>query len=181
MDKNIQLDAQTKKIIELVQQLRKIDSDEFKDHLEQVRNSSDIQIIPYLVELLAEEKIEEEKKKAILELVMDIKHPEAAKLLTQGVKYLRGTAELQPYLAALWQNSLSFADDLELYVEFVLTTDYLTAYDAFTIIENSAGDASPKAIASAIGTLTKGLDTQDESKKPMVMELIKVLKEFESL
>lgn len=178
MDKNIQLDAQIKKIVELVQQLRKIDSEEFKEHLDQVRESSDIQIIPYLVELLAEENFEESKKVAILELVMDIKHPEAAKLLVDGVRYLRGSAELQPYLAALWQNSLSFADDLELFVDIVLTTDYLTAYDAFTIIENSAGDAGVQAISRSIETLNREMDAQDESKRPMVKELVKVLQGF---
>lgn len=179
MDKsNIHLDSQIKKIIELVQQLRKIDVEEFKEHIDRVRESSDILIIPYLVELLADDSVEDEKKEAIYSLVMDIKHPEAARLLSSSIKCLRGRTELQPYLAALWQNSLSFADDLDLFVEIVLTSDYMTAYDAFTVIENSAHDATPESIEIAIATLKNGLNTQDESKKPMVAELINVLSDF---
>ena len=181
MDLNIQLDEQVKKLLELIQQMRKVDIEEFNEHIEQIRQSSDIQIIPYLVELLADETIEEEKKDAIYSLIMDVKHPESAKLLAKGVKYLKGKPELQPYLAALWQNSLSFADEFELFVELVLSEDYLAAYDAFTIIENSASDATAAAVESAITKLNKGLDSQCEEKKAMVTELINVLEDVKKL
>jgi hypothetical protein len=178
MDNNFKIDEQIKKIVELVQQLRKIEIDEFKEHIENLRNSTDIGVIPFLVELLADPNVEDEKKEVILALVMDVKHPDAVKMLAQGVTLLRGTDELQPYLAALWQNSLTFEAYLDLFVDIVLTADYLTAYDAFTIIENAAGEADAKALELAISTLKDGISLQDESKKPMVAELIHMLEEF---
>jgi hypothetical protein len=60
----------------------------------------------------------------------------------------------------------------------VLTTDYLTAYDAFTVIENSGSDASVEVLDAAILKLKNGYETEVESKKPMILELVKVLEEF---
>lgn len=181
MDKNIQLDNEIKKLLELVQQLRKIDNEEFKAHIEEVRNSSDIQIIPFLVELLAEENFDEEKKEVILTLIMDIKHNDAPKMLVAGIDKLKGTDMLQPYLAALWQNSLSFTPYIDRFVDIVLTSDYLTAYDAFTIIENSCSDATDEALDAAILKLKKGYPDEDDSKKPMILELIKVIEDIKQL
>ncbi|WP_320053009.1 hypothetical protein [uncultured Acetobacteroides sp.] len=181
MDKNIQLDNEIKKLLELVQQLRKEDNEAFKEHIEQVRTSSDIQIIPFLVELLADEKVDEEKKEAILSLIMDIKHQDAPKLLVQGIAYLKGTDQLQPYLSALWQNSLSFAPYMDKFVDIALTADYLTAYDAFTVIENSCSDATVEMLDAAILKLKSGYATEDESKRPMIQELIKVLEDIKVL
>lgn len=178
MDKNIQLDTEIKKLLELTQQLRKEDNESFKEHIEEVRNSSDMQIIPYLAEMLADEKVDEEKKVEILSLVMDVKHPDAPKLLVKGLEYVRGTDQLQPYLSALWQNALSFAPYMDTFVDIVLTTDYLTAYDAFTVIENSGSDASVEVLDAAILKLKNGYETEIESKKPMILELVKVLEEF---
>lgn len=180
MDKNIQLDNEIKKLLELVQQLRKEDNEAFKEHIEQVRTSSDIQIIPFLVELLADEKVDEEKKEAILSLIMDIKHQDAPKLLVLGIDKLRGTDQLQPYLSALWQNSLSFAPYMDTFVDIALTADYLTAYDAFTVIENSCSDAPVEVLDTAILKLKNGYASEDESKKPMIQELIKVLEDIKT-
>lgn len=181
MDKNIQLDNEIKKLLELVQQLRKEDNEAFKEHIEQVRNSSDIQIIPFLVELLAEESFSEEKKEVILALVMDIKQHEAPRLLVQGIDKLRGTDQLQPYISALWQNSLSFAPYIDTFVDIALSADYLTAYDAFTVIENSCSDATVEVLNAAILKLKNGYAAEDESKKPMILELIKVLEDIKTL
>ena len=181
MDKNIQLDNEIKKLLELVQQLRKEDNEAFKEHIEQIRTSSDIQIIPFLVELLAEERVDDEKKEAILTLIMDIKHHDAPKLLVQGIEKLKGTDQLQPYLSALWQNSLSFAPYIDTFVDIALTADYLTAYDAFTVIENSCSEASDETLDAAILKLKNGYAAEDESKKPMILELIKVLEDIKAL
>lgn len=178
MENNFQLDSQIKKLLELVQQLRKTDNEAFASYLEEVRSSSDIQIIPFLVELLGEATFADEKKEAILSLIMDIKHPDAPALLVKGVTHLKGTDSLQPYLSALWQNSLSFAPYLDTFVDIALTADYLTAYDAFTIIENSGGDATEEVREAAIVKLKNGYASEDESKKPMILELIKVLEDF---
>jgi hypothetical protein len=181
MDKNIQLDNEIKKLLELVQQLRKEDNEAFKEHMEQMRTSADIQVIPFLVELLAEDAVAEEKKEAILSLIMDIKHQDAPKLLVQGIDKLRGTDLLQPYLSALWQNSLSFAPYMDTFVDIALTADYLTAYDAFTVIENSCSDTPVEVLDAAILKLKSGYATEDESKKPMIQELIKVLEDIKAL
>ncbi|RLD93811.1 MAG: hypothetical protein DRJ13_15385, partial [Bacteroidetes bacterium] len=81
-------------------------------------------------------------------------------------------------VAACWQNGLSYGKHIATFVDVVVSGDYSTAVEAFTVIEEAVGDLEQEEQKALLRSLKSKLQEVDEQKKTLFVELIKVIESY---
>ncbi len=145
--------------------------------LRKIRGAGNIGYIPELLKLLHKTANELLRKELVL-FIADIRDPRVipfilAGLKDPGLKDARGSI-----ISACWQSGLDYSQDLGLFVKLFFEGDYVTALEAFTVIEEAAAvDLSPEELKKVLVEVQKRLKKVDEEKKPLALELERLLHE----
>ena len=74
---------------------------------------------------------------AVIALVRDLKSQPAVAYLAPAVAGISDPAKKRELVAACWQSGLDFSEHLDVFLKIFSEGDYMTALEAFTVIENS--------------------------------------------
>ncbi len=147
--------------------------------LQEIRREGDLAVLPALFDLL----LEHEDEQVLLEtraLLNDLKDPGAAEILAGAVGN-RDYADIRAALvAACWQNGLSYGKHLEQFVDAALEGDYMTAMEAFTVIEEAVGEVDEGRRKKAADRIRAGLPEADQQKRILLEELVRVIDQYQS-
>jgi hypothetical protein len=144
--------------------------------LEEIRKKGQISILPDIFELML--VTEEEVFAKCTSLLCDLKTPDAKSLLLSALQDEKYFPIRNFLVSACWQNGMDYHEEIQLFAEIVLKDNYITAIEAFTLIENSIGELEDSAIIKLIDTLKLGLNSMEEEKKLLVTELINLIKSY---
>ena len=144
--------------------------------LKKLRSAGNIGYIPELLKLL-QKTVNETIRKELVIFIADIKNPGIIPFILSGLrdpelKNVRGSI-----VSACWQSGLDYSKDLGLFVQLFFEGDYGTSLEAFTVIEEAAIDLSPEELKKVHTEVQKGLKKVNEEKKPLALELERLLQE----
>jgi len=145
--------------------------------LKEVRMEGHVAVIPELFNLL----LDQEDDQILLEtrnILNDLKDPRAADILAGAINQSSYEEIRSTLVAACWQNGLSYGDYLEEFVEAAIQGDYMTAIEAFTVIEGAIGEVEQARREKAIERIRKKMTDVDEQKRILLAELIKVITNY---
>lgn len=145
--------------------------------LEMFEKKGSILELPYVLDLLNSD-VADLFEKQIIELVGNIKVKASSSIIIdQVLKVKEEQGNLRALMQICWQSSLDFTQNLALFTEIFVESDYLTALEAFTIIENIWGDYAYEEHHQQllIDTIKDELGSMDENKFMLAKELILVL------
>jgi hypothetical protein len=169
-EKNDKLRAQ-------IQSLRSGNRSAILSTLKEFRVQGHISILPDLFDLLVEQESEEIIAE-ITSLLNDLKDQEGADLLSKAIAN-PDYREVQEHLvAACWQNGLAYGKYVDTFLEVVITGEYSAAIEAFTVIEEAAGELEPNQKDRMMKKLKARLKEVDDEKKPLISELVKVIERY---
>ena len=104
--------------------------------IREIRSSGNPGLIPALIKLY-ESTASRAVSLAVVALVRDLKSQQAADPLASGVEKIADPAKKRELVAACWQSGLDFSGHLDIFLRIFAGSDYMTALEAFTVIENS--------------------------------------------
>ncbi|HEX2394553.1 MAG TPA: hypothetical protein VHI78_04365, partial [Bacteroidales bacterium] len=81
-------------------------------------------------------------------------------------------------VAACWQSGLDFSSYLQVFAGLFIQGDYSTALEAFTVIEESLGNATEDEVYACIQFLKESEYLVSDEKLPLYRELQKVVEKF---
>lgn len=145
--------------------------------LYEVRNSGSVKILPVLLKMINNSSASEVNDE-IIRLVSELKSPEAVPIIARSLKENDFGDYQNALVAACWQSGLDFSSHLKVFAELFIRGDYRTALEAFTVIEESLGNASEDEINSCIHFLKESESRVSEDKLPLYWELQKVVEDF---
>lgn len=99
---------------------------------------------------LLDPNIDREDKDAKLAYV---KEKKLNNLLMKAVTEAETSEDRARLLTICWESGLDFRDDFLFFVEFACNDDYMTAFEAYTVIENTEDIKDENALAKAIEIL----------------------------
>ena len=86
--------------------------------------------------------------------------------------------DLQDLVSVCWENGLDFSEHLALFIDLVIEQNFMTSFEAHTVIMNMTGRIS-QAIADKETTKIKyALLESDESKKQLLHDLLDFIPVF---
>ena len=160
-----------------IQALRSSNRTAILDTIKELRSEGDVSVLPELFSLLLVQE-DEEILAEISTLLNDLKDKEAAEILAHAIANPEYEKIQTTLIAACWQNGLSYGKYIDIFVNVVISGNYSTAIEAFTVIEEAVGDLEEKERQQLAASLKSKLREVDDQKKALFAELVKVISSY---
>lgn len=145
--------------------------------IQEFRVNGELFIVEPLIEMLYSNR-GQALKNSILEFIRDIKNQVAVIIITKSIQKHITDKYTTGLVSACWQSSLDFSDELPVFFDILCEGDYQTAFEAFTVIENSIGNVSQENISLYIATIESKLKITPIEKQTLLAEMIAMLENF---
>ena len=142
-----------------------------------IRESGNRLIMEGLLELLHNTPIPEIKK-SILTLFSELKNKESVPLLVSAITNEKYRDEQKELVACCWQNGLIYNNYISVFIDLVIHESFLTAFEAFTVIENMFGNIPDEIINQEINKIEKSLLNASEEKTYLLKGLLTIIREI---
>jgi hypothetical protein len=142
--------------------------------LHEIRNSGSVKIFPVLFNMV-NKNTDPQIRIEILKLVSEIKSQEAVPIIAESLHNNDFGDYLPAFVAACWQSGLDFSKHLCVFAGLFIRADYISALEAYTVIEESIPNASETEINECIRFLKDSECMVIDEKLPLYRELRKVV------
>ena len=164
-----------KKDILLINKLQSADTGIVLEAIQRVKESSTVNIIPHLFELI-NENTQNIIKKDILQVICDIKDRNAVPVLINEISTKDFGFDTAEVIATFWQSRLDFSKYLSTFIKIFIERDYQTALEAFTVVEESLYNINRDIQQECIHILQSNVKHISKEKQPLFNEMLKLLK-----
>jgi hypothetical protein len=130
--------------------------------------------IPEIIDLAHTIKNNEIRNELFL-FLSDMKDASGIPYLIDAIRNREYQSIWNEIIAACWQSGLNFSGYLDTFIKIFLEEDYLTALEAFSVIEQSIIYLEDSRIEQYKNDLISGLEEVKEEKKPLATELINIM------
>lgn len=165
-----------KSIILLSKSLKSNDITEVLSSLNQIRVSGDSKIIFNILDLLISNP-PIEISKAIIELLNEVKNQSVAEIIVKALEEERFIPIRKELIASCWSSGLDYSKYLNFFVDIFISSDFIIAFEAFTLIETFDNQISKEIIDPLIDKLKGNMNSMPDSKKSLLHELVHLLEE----
>jgi len=162
---------------EILTNLLSTDPELVLETIEKIRESGNRYIMEGLFDLLHVTTFPEIKK-SILNLLSDLKHKESIPLIINAITNDKYKDEQKELVACCWQNGLNYNEYLSVFIDLVIHESFLTAFEAFTVIENMFGIIPDEVINQEIIKVKNSIQTASEEKTYLLKGLLTIIREI---
>ena len=142
--------------------------------LEELRSSGKASDVPLLIELLHLTNDPEIKSK-ITELFNTLKESDAIPLIIDAIQNQKYAPELKELVASCWENGLDYSNYLTLFVDLLIESEFMVAFEAYTVITNMVAKIDQQKIDIEIDKLEEALKSTTEQKRELILDVIDFL------
>jgi len=158
----------------ILEGLQSADSLKVIETLEELRVSGKVSDIPFLTELLHLTSNPEIKSK-ITGLFANLKESDAIPLIVEAIQNQKYAPELKELVASCWENGLDYSNYLTLFVDLLIDSEFLVAFEAYTVIVNMTAKIDQVKIDAEIDRLEEAMKTASDQKKALILDVIDFL------
>ena len=142
--------------------------------IEEIRESGSSSQFSGLMELLHNTD-NQDIKKGILTLFSELKSTDTVPLLMEAIQNKKYADQLKELLTCCWQNGLNYSRYLPIFVDMVISEEFLISFEAFTVIENMYGKIDESVVEKQVEKIRISLITANEQKKYLLNELFAII------
>jgi hypothetical protein len=140
-------------------------------------DNGDSAIVKALFELLKTNADDEEILDASFEFLYQVKDQLCAPVYAEYMLLTKGELRKE-IIAACWQSGIDFKNYIPHFTTVAIVTDFETAFEAITVIENQEPPFDNALLTGSIAAIEKELSKQTEDKQALLQSLIVTLKNF---
>jgi hypothetical protein len=142
--------------------------------LEEIKFSGNSKLLPFLIELLHVSN-NEEIKAQVYNILAELKHSDSIPVIIEAILNEKYKNKQEMLIKSCWENGLDFTPFISVFVELVIIGDYMTAFEAFTVIENLEGKLTSNEVEILLLKLQIGLEGALNERKVLIFELIQFI------
>jgi hypothetical protein len=139
--------------------------------IEEIKFSGNSKLLPFLIELHHVSK-NEEVKKQVYSILSELKHSDSIPILIEAIGNEKYLSDQEMLIRSCWENGLDFTPFISVFIDLVIKGDYMTAFEAFTVIENLEGHLTRGEADNLLLKLQNGLEGAINERKVLISELI---------
>ncbi|MEI6142563.1 MAG: HEAT repeat domain-containing protein [Mariniphaga sp.] len=143
----------------------------------QIKESGNSVILLALIDLLHDTP-HIEINKAILDLLAEMKDESSIPTLISAIKNDKYINERKELVASCWQNGLNYNEHLPLFIDLIISADFLVAFEAFTVIENLYGIIPEEVIEQEVVKIQNALIEADEQKGYLLKNVLTIIRDI---
>jgi len=139
-----------------------------------LRNTGNVEILPYLITLLNEND-DKKVKNALASFFNDIKSKKIATQIIDAIKNDKFKKIHHVLLSSCWQSNLDYSNYFNVFIDKFISGTYIDAIETLTIIENFDRKINDEEIQNSISKLKSEINNITADKKELLVELVHVL------
>lgn len=143
--------------------------------LDYISEKGNHEILPELITLLHENKVDSIQEQLIL-IFENLHDQEALPYIIEALTDKTYSGIRGILVSTCWKNSLVFDDNIELFTDIFIESDFIEAFDALTVIDNMHLVLLENANKCLLKLETYLEDATDQ-KKPIFIELIEIIQQ----
>jgi hypothetical protein len=143
----------------------------------EIRNSGSVRILPSLMGLIKKDT-DPQISFEIFKLLSELKTAEAAQVIAESLRSMDFGEYLGTIVASCWQSGLDFSKHFRVFIGLFVQSDYKTALEAFTVIEESLENAAESDIHDCLQYLKEAECMISEDKMPLFLELKRAIEDY---
>jgi len=163
----------------IIKKLQSTDIEEVLFAMKELRNTGNKNLIPPVIELLANHKSERVKKQAI-ELLYDLKYQAAVPFIIEAIQSDDFRNIREQLLSVCWQSRLDFSEYIPVFIKYFIKGNFNEAFEAFTVIDSMDAKIEEKIATDSINKLKNEINNIAENKKELLVELVHILENKET-
>jgi hypothetical protein len=145
--------------------------------LKELRESGNNDLLPAIIDLLQTSR-NHEIQSEVISFLNDLKKQSSVDIFVANLNSHRSRHYFAKLVGACWQNGLDYSGHLEFFIDIVINEDYVSAMEAFTVIESNITRLEAAKREKLAGIIEGSRDKVTREKEPLVEELIGVMKPF---
>ncbi|MDA3817010.1 MAG: HEAT repeat domain-containing protein [Prolixibacteraceae bacterium] len=158
----------------IIKKLYSNDSTQVSNALDDIKLNGNSNYIPILVDVLHKNENQETIDK-ILKILSEIKHTDAVPELIKAIENEKYANIHEMLVRVCWENGLDFTNNFSTFIDILINGDYMTAFEAFTVIENSEGTLSETSADEYINSLNKEIENVPKDRATLIKHTIEFL------
>lgn len=151
-----------------------VDSSSVIHTLNEIKYSGIIETIPIIIDLLKKNR-DQFVKKEIISLLGDIKDQKATTIIVKEISYKKNKKILAELISTCWMSRLDYSMHLKVFTDCFINENFVTALEAFTVIEESLHNATDERISECREYLISRRSDISSEKQVLFRELLKVI------
>lgn len=161
---------------EIIKNLSSNNQNSILKTLKYISSEGNSEVLIHVLKLLKSTK-DSLIKDEIIKILENLKNQDCANVIIDSIKDISLRNELSILVSACWKNGLKYEENIEVFVDIFIESDFQLAFDAFTVIDNfeqlNAQDAD-----KCIVKLNNAIENVKEDKKQLLNELIKIISQL---
>lgn len=142
--------------------------------IKEISETGNSEYLPALIELLNNHESDEIKDK-VAKVFSEIKHTNAVPYLVKAIEDNRLAGIREVLVRTCWENGLDYTNYFSTFVDLLINGDYMVAFEAYTLIENSEGTLSKASAMEYISRLKEALASVGEERQTLIHHIIQFL------
>ncbi len=175
MENSERAQKQTEEERKYIQSLRSGNKKAIIDIIKEIRKRGRTTILPEVFELMATTEDAEVKDTAV-KLLSDLRNKEVIPVMIDAIADDSFVSIQKELIGSCWQSGLDYHEHIMVFIDAAIKSDYGSALEAFTVIENSIAQVEDAERKKCLQKLEKGLKNTPEEKLPLIKELIQMVK-----
>jgi hypothetical protein len=164
-----------KKLKKLVETLNKDNNISITDTIELLRKEKPFEGAIGLLTAFYNKTDDMSIRKTIAGFINDLKDQTACEEVIKEIRKDWNPDTISMLVSSCWQSGLNYSVYSPDLARVFLTSDYVTAIECLTVIEDSVNELSKSLKDEIINIIQESPVSQDNEKKPLIFELISIL------
>ncbi len=146
--------------------------------LDIIKKNGDAELFNIILELLNIEENEKIRDK-IIDIINNVKLQDVVPVIISAIKEIRFSKSLYILLTSCWMSGLEYEKYIDVFTDIFIISDFLTAFEAFTVIENMDNEKIPSDILEkSYKKLSSEKENIENDKKRISDELINIFEDL---
>lgn len=164
-----------KKLKELAAKLEKDNSRQIFQAIKTLREEQPFEGAIGLLTMLYDRTEDNAIRGTILEFMNDLKDQSVAEEIIAEIKKDWKSETINMLISSCWQSGLDYSDYSLVLTELFLRSDYKTALECFSVIEENISRLTEGKKEEMIKIIEEGLRIEENEKKMLIRELLSIL------
>jgi len=159
---------------EWINKLNSNNEDLIKKSLEELREKGNSDLIPDIAGIVKNNQ-NEEIKKAVISFFADLKDQKSVINYVQFLKENKNLEDFHLLISTCWENGLDFSEHLQFFADLIMTADYFTAIESFTVVEENIEKLNMEKRIGFSDYISKNSKAISKEKKALIDELLSII------
>jgi len=121
--------------------------------------------------------VNNEVRASILALLDDLKDKRAVPVILKAIKNRKCLNDRGAIVSSCWKSGLNFSSHLEVFLAIFIEEDFITALEAYSVLENNIPDIPRTSTDKHLNFLLENMNQIPDDRKPLADDIRKMLED----